>query len=139
MAVIIFDGDCGFCTRSVRLGQSLDWLKTLRWLPRFSDEAMKLSVPLEASERALQMVCGDSVFAGWRALKRMAVRFPLFWMVCAGLVWLTPWSALVIAIGLSPVANWIGDPVYAWIARNRLRIAGSTCALPDRSPTERIP
>ncbi len=135
MAIMIFDGDCGFCTRSVRIGQSLDWLKTLRWLPRFSDEAAKLGVPLEASERALQMVLGTQVYSGWRAIKRMAVRFPLFWIACAALVWLTPWSALVIALGLSPLANFIGDPVYAWIARNRMRISGSACALPQRPPT----
>jgi len=139
MTSIIFDGDCGFCTRSVRFGQRLDWLKTLRWLPRFSEEAGKLGVPLEASERAIQMVQGSKVYAGWRALKRMAIRFPLFWMVCAALIWLTPWSALVILAGLSPLANVIGDPVYAWIARNRMRISGSTCALPQRPPTERIP
>ena len=139
MTSIIFDGDCGFCTRSVRFGQSLDWLKTLRWLPRFSEEAKKLGVPLEASERALQMVQSGKVYSGWRALKRMAIRFPLFWIVSAALVWLTPWSALVIALGLSPLANLAGDPVYAWIARNRMRISGSTCALPQRPPTEPAP
>jgi len=139
MTSIIFDGDCGFCTRSVRVGQSLDWLKTLRWLPRFSKEAEELGVPLEASERAIQMVQRGNVFSGWRALKRMAVRFPLFWIVSAGLVWLTPWSALVIALGLSPLANFIGDPVYGWIARNRMRISGSTCGLEQRPPTGRVP
>ncbi|MEO8025667.1 MAG: DUF393 domain-containing protein [Bryobacteraceae bacterium] len=137
MTSIIYDGDCGFCTRSVRTGMALDWLKTLRWLPRFSDEAMKLGVSLEASERALQMVQGTTVYSGWRAIKRMALRFPLFWIFAALATWLWPWSALVIALGLSPLANPIGDPVYAWIARNRMRISGGACALPERPPAER--
>ncbi|MEP7364625.1 MAG: hypothetical protein ABI972_15320, partial [Acidobacteriota bacterium] len=75
-------------------------------------------------------------YRGWRAVKRMAAGTPLTYLVTAALSALLvfagvplTWAIAVPVIGLialiSPLSNPLGDPAYAWVARNRLRIMGA--------------
>jgi predicted DCC family thiol-disulfide oxidoreductase YuxK len=131
--IVIYDADCGFCTRTKTWMEALDHFGLIRWLPRFHPETEKLNISNEASERALQWVNGEDRASGYRAVKRIAMRLPLFWAGVAVLGWLSPWALLAPAVFLTPVSNPVGDPVYAWIARNRHRLPGASaaCALPD--------
>ena len=85
---------------------------------------------------AIVLVSNGVEYRGWRAVKRMAAGTPLTYLVAATiaiLLWLAgvswSWAATVLVIGLivlfSPLSNPIGDPAYAWVARNRLRIMGA--------------
>ena len=123
-ATVIYDAGCRFCTRSKRLGERLDWLGIFNWTPS------------EQSMGAIVLVMGGAEYRGWRAVKRMAAGTPLTYLeaaavsmllLLAGVPW--PWALAAPAIGLialfSPLSNPLGDPAYAWVARNRLRIMGA--------------
>lgn len=129
-ATVIYDGDCGICTRSMRIVTALDHLRLLRWIPLQGQEAQALGIPREEMERALQLVAGRHRTAGFSAFKRIFLRLPLFWILAGLAVWLTLWSLLAIALLFSPLSNPVGNRVYEWIARNRYRFPGSTCQRP---------
>lgn len=123
-ATVIYDSGCRFCNRSKRLGERLDWLGLFQWTPS------------QQSMGAIVLVAGGVEYRGWRAVKRMAAGTPLTYLVAAALCALLaiggvpwPWALGVPAIGLivlfSPLSNPVGDPAYAWVARNRLRIMGA--------------
>ena len=123
-AIVIYDSGCRFCTRSKRLGERLDWVGLFDWTP--SQQRMG----------AIVLVTGGVEYRGWRAVKRMAAGTPLTYLataaisgllVFAGVPW--QWALAAPVVGLialfSPLSNPLGDPAYAWVARNRLRIMGA--------------
>ncbi|MEO7145882.1 MAG: DUF393 domain-containing protein [Bryobacteraceae bacterium] len=126
-ALVIYDGDCGICTRSKNVAVQLDFLHTMRWIPLQSAEAGEQGIAPEDLERALYLVHGGHQAAGFAAFKRIFARLPLFWLLVALAVWITPWSALAVVLLFSPLSNPVGNRVYEWVARNRYRLAGSTC------------
>lgn len=122
--LLIYDGDCGFCTRSVRL------LRT--WCtPDIDIEPWQFAdLPRHRiSERqaglAVQWVGPDgSRAAGAPAIARALGHARAPWPAVGALLRLPPFSVLAAA-------------AYRTIARNRYRLPGSTpaCALPaDRRP-----
>lgn len=123
-ATVIYDSGCRFCNRSKRLGERLDWLGLFQWTPS------------QQSMGAIVLVSDGVEYRGWRAVKRMAAGTPLTYLVTAALSALLvfagvplTWAIAVPVIGLialiSPLSNPLGDPAYAWVARNRLRIMGA--------------
>ena len=123
-ATVIYDAGCRFCTRSKRLGERLDWLRLFNWTPS------------QQSMGAIVLRMGGVEFRGWRAVKRMAAGTPLTYLVTAALcgvltiagvpaVWALAVPFFGLALLLSPLSNPLGDPAYAWVARNRLRIMGA--------------
>jgi predicted DCC family thiol-disulfide oxidoreductase YuxK len=123
-ATVIYDSGCRFCNRSKRLGERLDWLGVFQWTPS------------QQSMGAIVLRMGGVEYRGWRAVKRMAAGTPLTYMVTAALCGLLawtgvplPWAISIPVVGLvallSPLSNLLGDPAYAWVARNRLRIMGA--------------
>jgi predicted DCC family thiol-disulfide oxidoreductase YuxK len=141
-ATVYFDRDCGFCQWSVSLVRRLDWTRAFRFVPLQSDEARNLG--LEESRNLSQMVLARAgrQWGGWRAVKQLLYRLPLFYLMLAasqlpGLWWpsLLPVSATALALfllALSPLGNPAGDALYRWVARNRHRFPGSTCSLENR-------
>jgi predicted DCC family thiol-disulfide oxidoreductase YuxK len=94
---ILYDARCNFCRRSKRIGEALDWLRLTKWIP---NHAAQGSIVVErAGERLMY----------WRAVKAIALRLPLVWLL------------VVPAVALLPVFNPIGDRLYRWIAANRYR------------------
>lgn len=141
-ATVFFDRDCGICQRSVAVIRSLDWTGAFRFVPLQSTEAHSLG--LEESRNLSQMVLARAGkrWGGWRAVKRILYRLPLFY---AGLTALGAMAAFVpqtrvpaavavalLLLTLSPLANPAGNALYRWIARNRHRFPGSTCSLENR-------
>ncbi|WP_262848954.1 thiol-disulfide oxidoreductase DCC family protein [Mumia quercus] len=123
-AVLVFDGDCAFCSSSAR------WLQ--RWAPsrrahvvawQHADlDALRLTAAQCAE--AVQWVDDARQAAGPVAIAaylRTARR---------------PWPLAGALLGLRPVTA-LAWPVYRWIAAHRHQLPGGTpqCALPSAPPT----
>lgn len=116
--VLLFDGDCGFCTMSA------DVLR--RWVRPAADivpwqHADIDSYGLTSGEcsAAVQFVLGDgSVRSGSRAMAAVLCTAPMPWPVLGRL------AAL-------PGVDAVADRAYRWIAAHRHRLPGSTqaCAI----------
>ena len=114
-AMVIFDGDCGFCTSCVHF--------MTRWIRPGIDVAPWQELDLSAvgltpaeCAQALQCVSDDgSVTSGSRAVTTMLRTAHRPW----------PWVA---AVGDAPVIRGIADVTYRMIARNRSRLPGATPA-----------
>lgn len=122
-ATLVYDGDCGFCTRSVRaLGQLR--LAQPRVVAYQHADLAALGLTREQSEHQVQWVAADgSVDGGAQAVARL--------LLASGL----PWS-LAGAVLRVPPFRWLAALAYRLVADNRHRLPGSTpaCALP---PSER--
>lgn len=125
--VLIYDGDCGICTRSAAL-------VTTRLRRRESDFSVAAWQDLDLADygltweecnRAAQWVAADgTVSAGEAAIARtlLASRLPV-----------RPLGVLMLLPGLNAVAR----VAYRWVAANRHRLPGGTpaCSLPaDERP-----
>jgi predicted DCC family thiol-disulfide oxidoreductase YuxK len=125
--IIIYDGDCGLCTRVADAINALDWFGTMRWMPLQSPEAARYGIPRERLEQSVYLVSGNSHSHGFAAVQRILLRVPLTYAVAAYAIAKKPWSALLFAFLFSPLSAPIGEPAYEWVSRNRYRISGSTC------------
>jgi len=106
---LIYDGECGFCQRSVALLRRWDRERRIALVP-FQDEARVAAfhVPLPALAAAMHLVLpppDGRVFAGADAVPQLLRLLP-------GKRWLA-W--LFHVPGVQPVARRL----YAWIARRR--------------------
>lgn len=122
--VLVYDGDCAFCTRAVRVALRLrPDADVVAW--QFAD-LTDLGLTEQAVSEALQWVEPDGqVASGHHAVAALLLR--------AGL----PWSLAGRAMRL-PGVSWLAARVYAWVAANRGRLPGGTaaCALPpDQRPS----
>lgn len=119
---IVFDGDCAFCTKSLRLLRRLDRDGAMH-LHDSHDSSIATRFPMLASadfDQAMFAVTADGqVFRGYFAFKALIRTLPAAWPL-----------ALLFMI---PGANFIGPRVYAWVARNRRRMgcASDVCEMPS--------
>ena len=118
-ALMIFDGDCAFCTTSAnfmrrRIRPRCDiepWQRT---------DIASFGLTEQDCTTAVQFVTAEGrVYSGSRAVMRMLREAPQPWPVVG-------------AIGDAPGVAWVADRVYRWIAVNRHRLPGGTpaCAMP---------
>lgn len=122
--VLIYDGDCAFCTRCVRVAALLDPSVDLQaW--QFADLA-QFGLTEQATGEAVQWVDGDSnVLSGHfavAAVLRHSGRRPWSWL-----------GRVIVLPVMSNVAAW----TYRCVAEHRDRMPGGTpaCALPpDQRP-----
>lgn len=120
--MLVYDGDCGFCTTSAR------WIE--RRLPatvpvatwQSFDDLSTLGLTVDDVTAAAWWVDPD----GGRERGHLAIAASL--RAARGL-----WPVLGRLLAAPPL-RWIGGPVYAWVARNRHRLPGATdaCRLDDR-------
>ena len=118
-AVLVFDGDCGFCTSCVNF--------VTRWIcpdveivPWQETDLAAIGLTAVECAQALQFVeCDGSTFSGSRAVTAMLRTAPRPW----------PWIA---AVGDAPVIRRIADVGYRVIANNRSRLPGATPACAAR-------
>ena len=120
-AVLVFDGDCGFCTACVEF--------TRRWIRPSVDiqpwqflDLVDYGLTEEQCAEAVQFVTADGrIRSGSRAVTGMLRTAHRPW----------PWiAALADAPGIAPIAA----SAYRLVARNRYRLPGSTpaCAVSPR-------
>jgi predicted DCC family thiol-disulfide oxidoreductase YuxK len=123
--VLVYDGDCGFCTSSVRLVERIPADADVVAFQLADLDA--LGTTAERAEREVLWVENGVVYGGARAVARLLIR--------AG----GPWRALGAIVGVPPL-SWLAGGVYALISANRHRLPGGTpaCALPaDERPGTR--
>ncbi|UNO38530.1 DUF393 domain-containing protein [Streptomyces sp. MST-110588] len=117
--VLVYDGDCGFCTTSVTFAE-----KRVRprceIVPWQFAELDALGVTQERAEyEVLWVTPAGTVYGGARAVAKL--------LMSAG----GGWAVLGAALSLPPV-RWIAHAVYRAVADNREKMPGGTaaCALP---------
>lgn len=121
--LLVFDGDCGFCTSSARFGQR--WLRLEHVEPWQLLDLEALGLTQEACERAVQWVAVDgSVEPAERAVIA-ALRH-------AGGAW-----RLIGAVMDLPGIRHLAAAVYRLVATYRHRMPGGTaaCKLPPQQHT----
>ena len=115
----LYDGDCAFCTRCVRL--IARWIpSSARIVPWQVADLDALGVSRQAAESAVQWIDGDGrVAAGPEAIARLLRDAGSWWRVLGWLLDVPPVRGLA----------W---PIYRFIARHRDKLPGGTpaCALP---------
>jgi predicted DCC family thiol-disulfide oxidoreductase YuxK len=120
---VIYDGQCGFCIRSLRICRALDVRRVLRFHDANARGEVDARFPELAGadfDNAMFVVTASRrVFRGFFAFRRIARAVPLMWPLL-GLLYL-------------PGSSWFGPKAYAWVARNRRRFGceSDVCDVPD--------
>ena len=123
--LLIFDGDCAFCTSSVRFIE-----RRIRRRPRIQpwqrSDLAGLGLTQEQCETAVQLIENGRVTSAHVAVARLLIYGKRGWAVLGYLL-------------LVPGIKQIAGVVYRWVAKNRDRMPGGTaeCALPQSERTER--
>ncbi|HEV3236312.1 MAG TPA: DUF393 domain-containing protein [Gemmataceae bacterium] len=123
-ALVLYDGQCRLCLKSVAALRRLDWLHRLHLQnARDLDSLPRRDPPLVPEQLLEQMHLlppgGRRVYRGFEAFRWMAWRLPLLW----------PLAPFLYLPGMKP----LGQHAYLWVARNRFRLVpchGGVCTLP---------
>jgi predicted DCC family thiol-disulfide oxidoreductase YuxK len=123
LPLLIFDGDCGFCTASVRWGQR--WIKRMPVATPYQQLDLGLFGLSETDcTTAVQYVARDQhVYAAHDAVSSLLLAAGRGWWVLGALMRL-------------PGIHWLSGVVYRWVARNRHRLPGATAACAISPPAE---
>jgi len=109
--IVLFDGGCPICRRTVRQLRRLDWLQQLQFADATNEQVRTRVAPslsFDDAMRQMNVVDGRGGLAGgYDAQLRIARRVPL----------LVPFGLL----GALPGIRQIGSAVYRYIAANRQR------------------
>lgn len=122
-ATVLYDGHCRFCRGQIAILRRLDWGSRLAFRSYHDPEVARdfPEIPPEDLERQMYVIDTKGLARGGAE----AVRY-----LSRRLVPLWPLAVLLHVPGSLPL--W--TRLYAWVARNRMRIAGScadgTCRLP---------
>ncbi|WP_344127919.1 DUF393 domain-containing protein [Saccharopolyspora halophila] len=125
--LLIYDGDCGFCTRSVRAATRLP--VRMRVLPWQEADLAELGTNEERARAEVLWVATSGRISGGAAavadlLKACRVPWPLLGRLMS-----------------APLVRGLADRAYRWVADNRYRLPGATpaCQLPpeQRPRTDR--
>jgi len=134
---VLYDGDCGLCTRTRRFMERLDLEKLFKWKP-FQQTSDLHGISLEALHERLYVVTNENKYSGFAAFRIMTIYNPITYFVIL-LTLLGPQAlyfhhrsllAVFYFILFSPPFIPIGQMVYTIIARNRRCIfPGDNCAV----------
>lgn len=105
---LVYDGECKFCIRSLRILKALDWRDRLVLVPVQDTERVKSlgSILADADfATAMYAVRGGKKYRGFDAFRAALPSLP------AGL--------LVVWIWYLPGVRWLGVRLYDWVARHR--------------------
>ena len=111
--IVVYDGECGFCTRSIRILKSLDWLDRLDWCSRTEPGLLERFPVLSTQDTRSRMVSltpEGKAYGGFFAVRDIWIHLPLTFL-----------PALLFYI---PGASLLGVPAYGWISKNRYRFGG---------------
>ena len=118
-ATLVYDGDCAFCTSSVRWVTRLHLGADVVVAYQHTDLG-PLGLTTQQCQDKLQLVLPTGTWSGHAAVGRLLLRSQWYWRP-VGLLMLTP-----------PV-SWLARGVYRWVADHRDKMPGGTpaCALPQ--------
>jgi predicted DCC family thiol-disulfide oxidoreductase YuxK len=121
--VLLFDGDCAFCTRCAdvlrRIGPDAE---IVAW--QFADLGLLGVTEAEATEAVRWVETDGAVRSGHEAIAAA--------LVAAGRGWRVLGRALLL-----PGVSWIAAKVYRLVADNRYRLPGGTPACAVGDPAQR--
>lgn len=118
-AVLIFDGDCGFCTTTanyIKAHSSVELeIQPWQWI-----ELVDYGLTKEQAAAKVQMVVDGQVYGGHKAFAKI-LRIQKQW-----------WFKLLGAILVIPPFSWGARLGYYFVAKYRHKLPGGTpaCALP---------
>src|SRR5262245_29767977 len=123
-ALVLYDGLCPLCTRTVSILKRFDWLGRLHFHNCRDTAAIPVnSAHLEPArmiqEMHVLMPDRTKAYSGFRAARWIAGRIPLLWPV---------YPLLFI-----PGMPRLGQRLYLWIAKNRFRLLpcrDGVCTIP---------
>ncbi len=124
--ILFFDGHCGFCDRAVQRVIRFERRSTIRFSPLQSDFSKRFF-----SERGIHIAVDSVVFYD---RGKVFTKGKALCAVMQHLKWPYPWLGKVIQI----LPNLLVDAVYDLVAKNRQRLAGSSCGVPDKLTRERF-
>ena len=113
LPVLVYDGDCAFCSASVRFGRR--WIRRMPTVvPAQAADLVALGLTADQCAEAVQYVALDRrVHSAEDAV--IAV------LLAAGRGWWVLGALLRV-----PGVHWTAGVVYRWVARNRHRLPGGT-------------
>ncbi|MET0919985.1 MAG: DCC1-like thiol-disulfide oxidoreductase family protein [Acidimicrobiia bacterium] len=118
-SVLVYDGDCGFCTTSAnwiaRRWPAGDGRVAIPWQMLSSDFARDIGLSEADFQRAAWWIERGEVEEGWRAIARAVVAARGLWSIVGGILLMPPFS-------------WIAPFGYRVVARYRYRLPGGTPA-----------
>lgn len=148
--IVLYDGDCGFCTRVRTLLERFDFNRLFVW-QAFQRAQNLHGISHDELRQRLYLVADNKKYSGFAAFKAMALYNPttyfvlLFPLLLPQAVFFHYRSLVAIAYLLffSPVFAPVGEAIYGWIARNRYRIPSEVSCAVDAvstvSPRENSP
>jgi predicted DCC family thiol-disulfide oxidoreductase YuxK len=115
VTTLVYDGDCAFCSSSVRVAQRLR-LRADVVVPWQRADLPSLGLTPEQCAESLQWVADDGrVSSGHEAVARL--------LLASALPWRLPGVLL-----LTPPLSWLAARVYRWVADHRSSLPGGTPA-----------
>jgi predicted DCC family thiol-disulfide oxidoreductase YuxK len=135
--LVIYDGDCGFCTRSKEWIERFDLERLLDWRPFQSGAGRPYGISDRDAAARLYLLAGQKIYSGFAAFRMMLLFNPITYFVIATLIAAPRGEAALyrrIVVGgllafFLPPFTPVGERVYRLIARNRYRLsANSACA-----------
>ncbi|MFD7897138.1 thiol-disulfide oxidoreductase DCC family protein [Streptomyces sp. NPDC059743] len=117
--VLVYDGDCAFCTTSVTFLERHLRIRCAVTPWQFTDLASLGTTRQRAEYELLWITSAGSVHGGAQAVAKLLLNAGKGWAWLGGMLTLPPF-------------RWIAHGVYRLIANNRERMPGGTpaCALP---------
>ncbi|KEI46116.1 thiol-disulfide oxidoreductase DCC family protein [Saccharopolyspora rectivirgula] len=118
--VLVYDGDCGFCTRCVRWAVRLP--VSMRVVPWQETDVAALGSTAERARAEVLWISGPGQVRGGADAVAGLLEQCRF-----------PWSSLGRLLS-APGVRRVADRLYTWVAANRHRFPGSTpaCQLPPQ-------
>jgi predicted DCC family thiol-disulfide oxidoreductase YuxK len=105
---VVYDGQCAFCIRALRVSRALDCRGALRFHDSH-DAAIVSRFPMLRNadlDEAMYVVAeSGGVYRGFFGFRRMA--------------WSSPFTWPLLPLLYAPGAGYVGPKVYGWIARHR--------------------
>jgi len=124
-AVVLFDGECPFCRKSVSILKRLDWLKRFEFRNMRRREnwpTTKEPLSMERMIEEMHLITTDgSVYAGFDAFRWIFSQMP----ITMGLV---PFMFV-------PGVSQMGNRMYRWVATRRFQLLPcheGVCVLPSK-------
>ena len=117
--VLIFDGDCAFCSSSARLLSRMTNNK-IAIEPYQKLDLGSLGLTSELTSKAVYFVSGSKRFVAAAAIAQALIESKTIWALAGWLLKL-------------PVVRNIAKPIYYLVAANRHRLPGGTpeCQMPE--------
>ena len=127
--LVLYDGDCGFCTQTKDWIARFDFDRMFDWQPLQGGAGLRYRLSDEVLRERLHLIAGAKIYAGFAAFKMMLLYNPLFYFTVAtlltlggGVRWFRDGLVVALLVFFSPFFAPLGEAAYNWVARNRYRI-----------------